>query len=417
MRRAATRRGASARRVPAFRRLCGAWLLSNLGDGILFLTLAIWVKDLTGSSAAAGLVFAALGVPVLLAPVAGQVADRVSRRRLLVVANVAVAGAVLLLLGVRGGGQVPLLLAVTFLYGCAGYVTGAAQSGLLRDLLADDELASANSILTTIDQGLRLVSPLLGAGLYVAVGMTWVVILTVGCFLGAAAVLGTLRVDESQPAPPGDAYLAELGAGFAHLRRTPVLLRLTVAVAAAMAVTGLTNVTNLEAIEHGLGSGPELLAVLAALQGVGALVGGPVAGALVRRWGEQRAVAVGLLLLAVGISSTLTRSVALIGAGALVAGVGLPWVFVGFATLRQRLTPPEVQGRTASATGLAFNGPQTVVTMSAAALVVAVDYRLLIAVTVAVLVISGLAVVGHERRRPAVAPQHDGSLRTNDRVA
>lgn len=386
------RRGSSALRLPAFRRLCAAWVLSNLGDGVLFLTLAIWVKDLTGSTATAGLVFAALGLPVLLAPFAGHVADRVPRRRLLVVSNLAVAGAVALLLGVQDAAQVPLLLAVTFLYGCAGHLTGAAQSGLLRDLLADEDLPSANGVLTTIDQGLRLVSPLLGAGLYVAVGVGWVVGLTAACFVGTAAVLLTVRVTESEPGEPTGSYRRELAAGLDHLRATPVLLRLTLAVAAAMAVTGLSNVTNLQAIESGLRRGPELLAFLAALQGVGALVGGPFAGRLVRRWGERPAVSLGLLLLAVGISSTLTASVVVFGVGAFVAGVGLPWVFVGFATLRQRLTPPHLQGRTSAATGLALSGPQTLVTMSAAALVVLVDYRALIACTVAVVAAAALAV-------------------------
>lgn len=159
-----------------------------------------------------------------------------------------------------------------------------------------------------------------------------------------------------------------------------------------MAVTGLTNVTNLEAIEAGLKRGPEVLAVLAALQGVGAIAGGPVAGRLVRRVGEARAVAFGLALLALGISATLTSSVVLFGTGALVAGIGLPWVFVGFSTLRQRLTPSRLQGRAAAATGLALSGPQTIVTMSAAALVLLLDYRLLIVVTVVVVTGAALAV-------------------------
>ena len=87
----------SALRVPAFRRLTAAWACSNFGDSALFLTLAIWVKDLTDSDAAAGLVFLFLGLPVFLAPLAGQLADRVSRRRLVVVTNLVAAAGVLAL--------------------------------------------------------------------------------------------------------------------------------------------------------------------------------------------------------------------------------------------------------------------------------------------------------------------------------
>src|SRR5699024_8820719 len=91
--------------VQPFRRLSFAWLFGNFGDSLLILTLPIWVKDLTGSDSAAGLVFLALGLAVFLAPLAGYVADRVSRTRLLIVANLVNAAVVMSLLLVGGTGQ------------------------------------------------------------------------------------------------------------------------------------------------------------------------------------------------------------------------------------------------------------------------------------------------------------------------
>ena len=77
-------------------------VLSLTGSSALWLALGIWVKSLTGSTAAAGMViFAILAPPVLLAPVAGMLVDRVRRRPLLVTVNLANAAAVLLLLLVR----------------------------------------------------------------------------------------------------------------------------------------------------------------------------------------------------------------------------------------------------------------------------------------------------------------------------
>jgi len=62
--------------------------LSLVGSGALWLALGIWAKSLTGSSAAAGMViFAVLAPPVLLAPAAGMLVDRVRRRPLLVAVN------------------------------------------------------------------------------------------------------------------------------------------------------------------------------------------------------------------------------------------------------------------------------------------------------------------------------------------
>jgi MFS family permease len=61
-----------------------------------------------------------------------------------------------------------------------------------------------------------------------------------------------------------------------------------------------------------------------------------------------------------------------------VIGIVIPWILVAFTTLRQRATPPELQGRVASATNMALNGPQTVGTALGAVLIAVVDYRLLI---------------------------------------
>jgi MFS family permease len=101
---------------------------------------------------------------VLIAPLAGQLADRSSRRRIALYANLVEAVVVLMLVFVHNRGDVWIIYAVTFAYGCLTYVTSAAKSGLVRDLLDDDQLASGNGLLTTIEQGLQLLSPLLGAG-------------------------------------------------------------------------------------------------------------------------------------------------------------------------------------------------------------------------------------------------------------
>jgi hypothetical protein len=52
---------------------------------------------------------------------------------------------------------------------------------------------------------------------------------------------------------------------------------------------------------------------------------------------------------------------------------------VGMVTLRQRLTPPRLQGRTSAATNMALNGPQVAGTATGAALIAVVDYRVLVA--------------------------------------
>src|SRR5699024_12047549 len=75
------------------------------------------------------------------------------------------------------------------------------------------------------------------------------------------------------------------------------------------------------------------------------------------------------------------HSLALVVAGLAAGGFGVTWSVVAFITLRQRLTPPRLQGRTGSATAISINLPQTLVTLTGAALLGIVNYRILVVVT------------------------------------
>lgn len=102
-----------------FRRLLIGSAVSSFGDSALYLSLAIWVKDLTGSNAAAGAIFLTQGLSSLLAPWVGHVIDRVRRRPLLIGTNAVTGIAVLALLLVHSREQLWLIYAVAAFYGAA----------------------------------------------------------------------------------------------------------------------------------------------------------------------------------------------------------------------------------------------------------------------------------------------------------
>ena len=140
------------------------WAVSTFGDSAMFLVLGIWAKDLTGSSSAAGLVFFVLVAPSLLAPLAGLVVDRVPRRPLLIAESLVMAAAVLLLLVVHDRGDLWLIYVVAGIYGFGGIVSYSARSAFMTVMLPRELLADANAILQSVREGLRLISPLVGAG-------------------------------------------------------------------------------------------------------------------------------------------------------------------------------------------------------------------------------------------------------------
>lgn len=381
-----------ALRTRPFRLLTVAWGFTNFADSVLAVIFAVWVKDLTGSNGTAGLVFAALGLPALVSPLLGQVADRVSRRRMMIVAYLVGAVSLLSLFAVRGPDQVWLIFVVTVLYSGIGFATAAAQSGLIRDLLPDEALGSANGRLTTIDQTFRLVMPVIGAGVYVAVGPLPLVVSAVVAFVVAAFVVSRIVLVETPPTPQDERepFLAEITAGFRHLIRTAPLGVLTVALAVAFGAVGVLNAVSFAVIENGLGLGPEMLGPISSVQGVTAIVAGLTAARMIKRIGSQRLVALALGIVTLGILPALgTNLVAIIvGMGAI--GLGVTWAIVGFVTERQLKTPSTLQGRTSAATNMLLNVPQLVMTVVAAAVVGAVDYRLLVGVTAAGLAVSML---------------------------
>ncbi len=395
------RRGPAALQQRGFRQLATAWVFTNVADSALYLMVAVWVKELTGSDGAAASVFVALGLPTLLAPFIGQLADRVSRKWLLAAGNGVMAAVVLSLMLVREVRELWLIYAVTFVYGAMGYLTASAQSGLVRDLLDDDELAGGNGLLSTMDQAFRLVSPLVGTALYVAAGPRAVVVLTAVCFAVTAVLLTRVEVVETPPEPlaTGTRFRTELSGGLRHIRRTAPLGALTIALAIALGASGLTNVAVFPMMEQGLGVEPALLGVLVSVQGVGAVLGGVTAARLIARVGEPRAISAGLGVLGAGMVPFLLVGALGLPAGAGLAiavvglalvGLGVPWAIVAFVTIRQRTTPPGLQGRVAAATNIALNLPQTLATLAGATVIGLLDYRVLVAATIALTLIGAV---------------------------
>src|SRR5918912_735723 len=185
------------------RLLLAGQALSMFGDSAMWLVLGIWAKTLTGSNSAAGLVFFVLTLAGLGTPLTALVVDRVRRRPLLVIGNVLMAGVVLLLLFVHGRGQLWLIYVVSGLYGAAYGTLGSARSALIKTMLPDELLADANAALSTVREGLRLLSPIAGAGMFAAFGGGTVAVLDSATFVVAAPSPAAMPVAGPGPARYG----------------------------------------------------------------------------------------------------------------------------------------------------------------------------------------------------------------------
>jgi MFS family permease len=365
-------------------------MLSLFGDTSMFLAMGIWVKELTGSSAQAGLTFFFFAAATTLAPFAGVVVDRLPRRAVLIWSNLASAAVVLALLDVHGRHQVWLIWVVAFLYGLGSNFLSAAQSALLVTMLPDDQLVEANSVLRTAREGFRLVGPLVGAGLFAALGGGAVAILDAATFVLATGTLVMVKVDERRREPTGEAWWAEVSAGARHLWSVVVLRQVAVTVAVACLVVGFLEPVSFAVVGQGLHRKATFLGILISVQGIGAVAGGVTSSAIIRRLREGPVVGIGLVLIAIGSALFTASNMIVVFAGAIVLGVSLPWLIVAANTLMQRRTPNELQGRTSAAFDTLASVPQTISIAVGASLLAVVDYRLLLLAVAVVILLSAV---------------------------
>ena len=360
---------------PDVRLLFGGQTVSMFGDWMMIIVLGIWAKSLTGSNSEAGLVFLVLGVTGLVAPLGGLVVDRLPKRPLMISTQLALAGVMCLLLLVHDRGDLWLLYTVTALYGLGGDVFAAARGAMLKAMVPDELLADANGAYQSIREGLRLVAPVAGAGIYAAAGGSVVAIVNAATVLVSAGALVALRFAEPDRAPKEHHFLREVSAGMAHIVRTRVLRELSIGLAAALLVAGFSETLIFAVAGDALHRSPAFVGVIGTFQGIGSIAGGVTSPWLMRRIGDVRLAGIGIALFAVGSFFWMIPSVAVVLAATAIAGAGIVWAVVSLSTAYQRRSPNHVQGRVAAAANMLFSVPQTAGIATGAVLITLVDYR------------------------------------------
>ncbi|WP_328428572.1 MFS transporter [Streptomyces sp. NBC_00443] len=358
--------------------LTGA-VVSGFGTSALWLVSGVWVKDLTGSDGLAALCMLAMWAPTLAGPLLGTLADRVRRKPLLIGANLLLAVLLLTLFTVDSPDRLWLLFAVLFVYGAAGVVHDAAESALVASAVPTSLLGDFNGLRMTASEGMKLLAPLAGAGVYAAYGGASVALLDAVTFVVATGLYTCLSVRESRPEPPPGGWRTQTAEGARFLWAHPRLRPLVLAGGTTMLFAGLSGAT-IYAVIDGLGHDPAYAGVLYAVQGAGSVAIGLLSGPLLRRLGERRFAAYGIALTATaaGLRAIPSDPVALACSAA--AGAGLPCVLIAALTAVQRETPDALLGRTAATANTLVFTPNVIGLAAGAALVEVLDVRLLLAV-------------------------------------
>ncbi|NGO79370.1 MFS transporter [Streptomyces sp. YC504] len=368
----------------------GGVVVSGFGTSAMWLVSGVWVKSLTGSSSLAALATFALWLPVLAGPLLGTLADRTRRRPLLIWTNVGLAVLLCALLAVDSADRVWILFAVLFVYGAAGVVHDAAEAALIASAVDKKLLGDFNGLRMTANEGMKLLAPLAGAGLFAAYGGARVALLDALTFLAAAGLYALLRVREQpKAAPERGSWRTHTVEGARYLRRHPALRTLALAGGFTMFLAGVNGALIFAVVDEGLGRSPAFVGVLYAVQGLGSVAVGLLSGPLLRRCGERVFAGAGLALFAVAVALRALPYDAVALAASAGIGVGLPCVLIAVLTAVQRETPDHLVGRVAATANTLVFAPNAVALGLGAGLVAVVDHRVLLVV----LGVAGLAAV------------------------
>ncbi|CAM5571419.1 MFS transporter [Streptomyces tanashiensis] len=355
-------------------------VVSGFGTTAMWLVSGIWVKSLTGSDSLAALAAFALWAPVLLGPLLGTLADRVRRRPLLVVLNLAMAGLLPVLLWVESADRVWLLYAVLVLYGAQGAVHEAAEQALVATVVDEGRRGTFNGLRMTANESMKLIAPLVAAGLFAAYGGGPVALLDAATFAVAAVLFALMPVREARPARPESRnWWRETAEGVRLLRASRVLRPLVATGAFTLLLAGVNGAAIYAVVDRGLGHSPAYAGVLYAVQGIGSVLAGLLTGPLLRRIPERTLAAAGLALfaVAVGVRGALPYEATALAASAVI-GLGLPWVLVAVMTAVQREAPAEAVGRVAATANTLVMAPNALALALGAGLVAVTDTRVLL---------------------------------------
>ncbi|GGY14628.1 MFS transporter [Streptomyces tanashiensis] len=364
-------------------------VVSGFGTTAMWLVSGIWVKSLTGSDSLAALAAFALWAPVLLGPLLGTLADRVRRRPLLVVLNLTMAGLLPVLLWVESADRVWLLFAVLVLYGAQGSVHEAAEQALVATVVDEGRRGTFNGLRMTANESMKLIAPLVAAGLFAAYGGGPVALLDAASFAVAAVLFALMPVREARPARPESRnWWRETAEGVRLLRASRVLRPLVATGAFTLLLAGVNGAAIYAVVDRGLGHSPAYAGVLYAVQGIGSVLAGLLTGPLLRRIPERTLAAAGLALfaVAVGVRGALPYEATALAASAVI-GLGLPWVLVAVMTAVQREAPAEAVGRVAATANTLVMAPNALALALGAGLVAVTDTRVLLPL----LALTGLA--------------------------
>lgn len=354
----ALRRSFNSLEVPNYRRYFAGQLISLSGTWMQTVA-AIWVVlSLTGSGVAVGLTTALQFLPMLLFGAwGGLIADRMSKRRLLIITQTLMAIPAIGLLAVTATGVVTpwMVYLAVFSMGLVNAVDNPTRQSFVIEMVGADRVVNAVSLNSVIVQAARIVGPALAGITIAAFGVVPCFALNALTFVAMIFALWSMDPERLQAPPVAPRERGAIRAGLRYVMATPELA-VPLALMALVGTLGFNFQVVLPLLARfSFGGGALAYGALVSAMAVGSIAGALINGAHGRtgpRLIAGGALAFGLLALLSGAMPTLALEIPFL------AGLGAAAVTFA-ATINSSLqlaVSPEMRGRVMALYSVVFLG-------------------------------------------------------------
>jgi MFS family permease len=344
--------------IPNYRRYFAGQSISLIGTWMQMAAQAWLVLTLTHSSTKLGLIVALQTLPVLLlGPYGGVIADRVDKRRLMVILQ-SMMGLQALTLGVLTiTGEVRLwqIGVLAMLLGLNNAFENPARQSFMLEMVGAADLRNAVSLNSVLVNVARSIGPAVGGVLIATVGEGACFLFNAASFVAVVTSLLTLDRGALHPSPPAIRAPGQLREGLRYVRRTPELGVPLLMMALAGCLAYEFQVSLPVMAREGLHVGATGYGFMTAAMGVGAVVGGLFVAARGRTGLGTLVLASAVFAVVLGLATIAPTLPLELIALALVGGASVSFMSTGNSTL-QLGADPMMRGRVMSLWFVAFQG-------------------------------------------------------------
>lgn len=328
--------------------------ISVLTSNMTGFALSIWMFQQTGSATAMSAMQVSFILPfMLITPIAGAMVDRYNRKLMMMISDLTSVLATVAILVLQATGQLQFwhLYFANILFGLGNAFQWPAYSAAITSMISKDKYGRANGMMSLIESGPAVFSPILAGALLPLVGMTWILTIDVITFFLAISVLLFVHIPQPEKTVEGQegrgGIFKEAAFGFKYILARPSLrIYLTIIVGLNIA-SGFSNGVYAPMI---LSRTNQDSVIFGAVLTAGA-IGGVIGGVIMSAWGgfKKRILTMlaGWAIFAVigFILFGISRWPFLWIATALVGSMTFPITNGAAQSIWQAKVAPDVQGR------------------------------------------------------------------------